>query len=75
MEKPITRAKFRVISKLKTLDSETITFHPVAFGSHENEQFFKYTPYGEIKIGTINEEVSKQLEIGKDYYVDFTLAK
>lgn len=49
-----------------------VTMQPVSGGSAENENFFKYTPYGELKIGTINPEVAKRLEVGKTYYLDIT---
>lgn len=74
MEKLVTRAKFKVVETLKREDGNEVTLHPVTCGSPENESFFRWTPYGEIKIGTINEEASKQFEVGKEYYVDFTQA-
>lgn len=46
-------------------------FHPVTGGSTENEQFFKWTPSGKFEFGVTEE---KKFEVGKTYYVDFTLA-
>lgn len=66
------RAKFKVTEKVITEQGDKITLQPVIGGSHENEQFFKWTPYGKIEMGTINPEASKQFEVGKEYYIDFT---
>ena len=55
-----------------------LKFQPV-YGNgdpnHENTKFFNATACGEIKIGTVNPEVWQQLELGAEYYVDFTPAK
>jgi hypothetical protein len=34
-------------------------------------EFFDATPYGELKIGILNEEASKQFQVGKYYYMTF----
>ncbi len=52
-----------------------IKARPVTNGSKENEQFFKWTPGGEISLGTVNENAAAALEVGKEYYVDFHLAE
>ena len=41
-------------------------------GSEENEQFFAATPSGNIKVSTVRED---HFLVGKEYYVDFTLAE
>ena len=56
----------------------TIVMEPV-FGNkddptNENGQFFKYTPSGEVKLGTINPTAAEYFEIGALYYLDFTKA-
>ena len=51
-----------------------MTFMAVADGSPENESFFKYTPYGELKLGVVNPEAVKDLKIGKSYYIDISEA-
>lgn len=66
----MVRAKFRCNS----VEDQTVNLSPVIGGSEENDQFFKYTPFGEIKIGTINEAALAQFEPGKEYFVDFTPA-
>lgn len=40
-------------------------------GSKENEEFFKLTPAGSIKLQTVNEKAAEQFEVGKEYYVKF----
>jgi len=47
---------------------------PVASGSEENKKFFKYTPYGSFKFGTINEDAAAQIEVGKSYIIDISEA-
>ena len=79
------RAKFKVISiakrehwnknpdgSIRTIDD--IKLAPVTSGSEENKRFFNASPSGEITLGCLNPEASAQFEIGKEYYVDFTLA-
>ncbi len=77
----MVRAKFVVESyetrKSNTRDPEseelrTVTLIPVVDGSEENKKFFRWTPNGQIKIGILNPEAWKQLELGKSYFVDFT---
>jgi hypothetical protein len=70
----VVRAKFKVQSTATTESGTFATLVPVISGSKENEEFFKYTPSGEIKIGTINPEAAKQFVPGKLFYVDFTEA-
>ena len=65
-----TRAKFRCESVTTTESGKSVKLQPVAGGSEENESFFKWTPYGSIEIGTINENVN--FVPGKEYFVDFT---
>lgn len=69
------RAKFELTQKTETLEGGEVKFQPVVDGSPENESFFKWTPYGEISIGTINKTVLEQMTVGKQYYVDFTEAE
>jgi len=68
-----TRAKFKCTEVSLTEHGNTVTFNPVVSGSKENESFFKWTPYGEIKMGIVNPDI--HFEPGHEYYVDFTLAK
>lgn len=68
------RAKFKVSEITETDQGKAIKLSPVTSGSKENEEFFKWRPYGSITIGTINPAVAEQLTIGKVFYVDFTEA-
>lgn len=69
------RAKFKVESVVHNdVDGGTVKLTPVMSGSAENESFFKWTPYGAIEIGTINEAALTQFEKGAEFYVDFIRA-
>jgi hypothetical protein len=35
-----------------------LEFSPVIDGSEENKQFFQYTPWGRINLGTLNEQAA-----------------
>ena len=67
----MVRAKFTV----NVIKEGVIYLTPVVDGSEENKMFFSYTPWGEIRIGTVNQEAIKEFKVGKEYYVDFTEAK
>lgn len=41
----------------------------------ENGQFFKWTPVGQISLQIVNPDAAKAFEVGKEYYVDFTIAE
>jgi hypothetical protein len=74
------RAKFKVITVTDSYDSERmqrvaqVELQPVMSGSPENEQFYRWTPGGTIKLGTINEVAAKEFVPGREFYVDFTPA-
>lgn len=68
----MVRAKFRVDEVAQTVNGGKVLLSPVTSGSKENEEFFKWTPYGRIEMGTINPEAIKQFVPGKECYVDFT---
>ncbi|MGV3707609.1 MAG: hypothetical protein ACO1Q7_02130 [Gemmatimonas sp.] len=78
----MVRAKFRVTSKTEQLSgTETLVSvkaAPVTANlgpDHENSKFWKYTPSGEVVLGTINAAAAAYFEIGKEYYVDFIKAE
>ena len=66
----MVRAKFTAYEV--NTSTGVIKLTPVVSGSEENKQFFSWTPFGNIEMGTINPEAIKQFEVGKEYYVDFT---
>ena len=66
------RAKFKCVDVADNSDSKTIRLEAVIDGSSENKEFFRWTPSGQITIGCVNEQASRQFEVGKEYYVDFT---
>lgn len=69
----ITRAKFKCTNVEFQGEGSSVKLEPVVSGSSENEDFFKWTPYGSIEIGTINPNV--KFEEGEQYYVDFIKAE
>jgi hypothetical protein len=64
------RAKF----ECKSVGDGQVKLEVVYTGSKENEQFFKWTPSGQIQMGIVNEAALGQFEVGKQYYVDFSPA-
>jgi len=67
------RCKFKVDSVTKTAtNGATVAMSPVSTGSDENKKFFKWTPSGELKFQTINDEAADQLVPGAEYYIDIT---
>jgi hypothetical protein len=78
------RAKFKVTSVEYTESYyekggpplATISMTPVYSNDpeSENHKFWKASPSGQLKLGTINPEAAKQFELGKEYYLDFTPA-
>jgi len=69
----MVRCKFVCTEKNEQPDGgANIKMLPVTCGSEENEKFFQYTPWGELNFGTINPEAAKQIEQGKEYYIDIS---
>ena len=73
----MVRAKFKVSEITQRDFGKSITLNPVYSSDPESEngKFYKQTPGGTIVLSTVNEDASKQFEIGKQFYVDFTLAE
>lgn len=74
MDTPV-RAKFYCYSVTKTISSPdpflySYKFNVVINGSDENRSFWRFTPSGTIELGSIREDL---FEVGKEYYIDFTL--
>jgi hypothetical protein len=66
------RAKFKCTSK----DEEgNVLLEAVMSGSKENEDFFKYTPFGRLQLGIVNEAALSQIEQDKEYYIDISPAE
>jgi hypothetical protein len=53
---------------------QSIKLEPVVSGSDENKAFYEATPSGSIVLDTLNENAGKYFELGKSYYLEFTLA-
>lgn len=59
-------------------EMRTVKMSPV-YGNgdpnHENTKFWASSPSGHLEIGCANLEAAEAFELGKEYYVDFTLAE
>lgn len=68
------RAKFRVKQVNCFEHGNEVSLEPVTSGSDENENFFHYTPYGEIKMGILDPQTALTFKPGAEMYVDFSPA-
>jgi hypothetical protein len=66
------RTKFKVDSVIERVDGTQVQLSVVTSGSPENDQYFNYTPYGNIVLGLLSPETGKAFVTGKEVYVDFT---
>ena len=72
----MVRCKFRCTQKVETQPGEfQIFFEAVTTGSPENENFFKWTPGGSLKMFTVSDHAAKTFEAGQEYYIDLTAAE
>jgi hypothetical protein len=70
------RAKMLCISITHYVANRHVSFLPVLSGSEENKSFAKATPGGKLEL-YIDASTSAYdvFEVGKEYYVDITLAE
>jgi hypothetical protein len=69
------RAKFIVYSETRdAYGSVTYKARPVHGETEENKAFFRTTPNGEISVTVKPDETAASLELGAEYYIDFTKA-
>lgn len=64
------RAKFQVSTVTHMENGSELKLLPVTHGSPENEEFFKWTPYGEIKLGLLGAEQIEGISPGQQFYID-----
>ena len=43
--------------------------------NHENSKFWQAAPSGSFELSTVNKEAVESLELGKEYFIDITLAQ
>jgi hypothetical protein len=69
------RAKFIVYGENRSAWG-TVTYlaRPVTSESEENKSFFRTTPAGDLSVTVKPSETEANLELGVEYYVDFTKA-
>jgi hypothetical protein len=70
------RAKFVCNSnEPKEGEQHEVKLSAVIDGCEENKSFSRWTPAGEVSLWISDETVAASLfEVGKEYYLDFTLA-
>lgn len=74
----MVQAKFRVESIARTHNGgHTVTLSAVmSQDSEENKRFWKFTPYGNISLNTINDEAVKAFgDPGDLFYINFIPAE
>jgi len=74
----MVRAKFACLSARKHKHWDTqkgflyeYEFSAVSGTSEENKSFWEASPCGSLKLSTVKDDL---FEVGKEYYLDFTLA-
>jgi len=70
------RAKFHCASKIELVYPKgapvcSYVFYLVASGNAENKAVFEASPAGTLELASANDNL---FEIGKEYYLDFTLS-
>ena len=70
------RTKFYCASKIEQVHAKGVpfcsyVFYLVASGNEENKALFEASPIGKLELASANDHL---FEIGKEYYLDFTLS-
>lgn len=68
------RAKFKLDTMDKHDDYCNVTMHAITEQDGDNEEFWKYTPAGQLQMTITNPAAYDKLELGQTYYLDFTKA-
>lgn len=69
------RAMFTCEEKIQTRDGYRVKFTAVTGDSELAEQFFRWTPWGTLEMGTINDAAAAAFVPGKSYFLDITPAE
>ena len=67
-------AKFTCDKKEETSDGFEISMSPVTCGSAENDDFFNYTPSGNLSMGLVGADAAACFEVGQEYYINIVPA-
>lgn len=70
----MTRAKFKVERVEPNPECGRVVLRAVTGGSEENEQFFRWTPAGELDLQVVRPEIVDQFQVGQEFYLDLTPA-
>lgn len=58
--------------KYESCEGWTLKFNVVTGdGAPDNKEFFNSSPSGSIELFCVNPEANKQMELGKNYFIDF----
>ncbi len=76
----MVRCKFKCLEKSEYIigypnqktKGWSFKFGVVSGGSEENDKFFAATPSGEFRVSSVKEDL---FEVGKEYYLDISLAE
>jgi len=76
------RAKMRVVNVDRQATCEVLRFSAVGSvfpypedGSDENNSFAKWTPCADLNMTVTNPDLFGKIQIGEEYYLDFTKAE
>lgn len=78
---PRMRAKFIVMGVETFENGETLSLSAVGAehygpnGENENNDFARYTPFGELQMTVSNPNLLGKIKVGEYYYLDFTKAE
>lgn len=70
----IAKFRFQKIETWMNGDKKVANLHFGIVGGTdaENKQFFEWTPYGKMELGTVNQGVIDTLNLNEEYYVVIT---
>ncbi len=72
----MVRAKLCCYNKTEnTEEIYSIKLIPVTNRIDKNKEFFKWTPSEKFVLNTINDNAAERFVVGKEYYIDFTVAE
>lgn len=71
----MARCKMKIRSKTEFDDGLANVHMEVTAEGDENKAFFKNFPNGYMDLNSVSPEVAKELETGKEYYIDIVRVK
>lgn len=65
-----TRCKFKCETVTQHVGSQSVHLTPVVTGSPENQQFWQFTPSGDLRFNSLNANIV--FVPGKEYFLDIS---